>query len=324
MKTGRRTIGRGLLAAWMAFGFAGAARSGETEGGNKDTPACHPAAILAFAERGAGAKGQGEKTSDLLFAALAENPALFLVDRQELDKVLDEQALNLSGAVSPGNAVQIGQLTGARILITGSVIEAGPSLYLVARIIGTETTRVLGASVKGRTDEELAPLVEKLAAKVAETITAQAHVLVAKEIKMEDRLAALKMKLGEAARPVVAIQVDERHVGWAGIDPAAETELILFCRAAGFDVRDRTADRREVDVVLEGEGFSELAMRRGNLVSVKARLEVKAVDRKSGRVLAVDRQTSVAVDLTEQIAGKAALQDAAAAIAERLLPKLAQ
>jgi hypothetical protein len=46
------------------------------------------------------------------------------------------------------------------------------------------------------------------------------------------------------------------------------------------------------------------------------------VDRKSDKVVAVDRQTVVTVDLTEQIAGKTGLQEAAAQIAERLLPKL--
>ena len=43
---------------------------------------------------------------------------------------------------------------------------------------------------------------------------------------------------------------------------------------------------------------------------------------KTDKVIATDRQTAVVVDLTEQIAGKAALQRAAAEIAERLLPKL--
>ena len=60
-----------------------------------------------------------------------------------------------------------------------------------------------------------------------------------------------------------------------------------------------------------GEAFSEFAGRHGDLVSVKARVEVKAVDRKTGKVLAVDRQTAVAVDLAEQVAGKTALQEAA-------------
>ncbi len=39
---------------------------------------------------------------------------------------------------------------------------------------------------------------------------------------------------------------------------------------------------------------------------------MKAVDAASGRVLAIDRQTAVQVDLSEQLAGKAALQEAAA------------
>ena len=42
----------------------------------------------------------------------------------------------------------------------------------------------------------------------------------------------------------------------------------------------------------------------------------------SGEIIAIDRQTSVAVGLTERIAGKSALQSAAALIAERLLPKI--
>ena len=60
----------------------------------------------------------------------------------------------------------------------------------------------------------------------------------------------------------------------------------------------------------------------GNLVSVKARLEIKAIDCATDKVIAVDRQVAVEIDITEQIAGKKALQKAAAEIAERLLPKL--
>ena len=46
------------------------------------------------------------------------------------------------------------------------------------------------------------------------------------------------------------------------------------------------------------------------------------MERVTERVIAVDRQTAIVVDLTEEIAGKQALQDAAASIAERMLPKL--
>ena len=87
---------------------------------------------------------------------------------------------------------------------------------------------------------------------------------------------------------------------------------------------DSNAGGKKADIILKGEGFSEFAGRfqHGNLVTVKARLEVKAIDRATDKVIAIDRQTTVEVDLTEQIAGKKALQEAAAQIAERMLPKL--
>ncbi len=296
----------------------------EEEAQAEEVPAVYPAAIFAFEERGSGVRGYGRKVSDLLFASLIVDPNLFLVDREDMQKTLDELELSLSGAVSPDHATQVGQLTGARVLVTGSVIEVDRSIYLVARIIGTETSRMLGASVRGLARDELAPLVEELGAKVAETIHQQADKLVAAEEKTEDRIAGLRKQLGDAERLVVAVDVEEWHVGEVVIDPAAETELILFLRETGFDVLEETAGRQNADIILKGEGFSEFAMQRGNLVSVKARLEVKAVNRRTDEVITIDRQTTVAVDLTEMIAGKTALQKAAADIAERMLPKLVE
>ena len=282
----------------------------------------YPTAIFPFAERGSGVKGYGSKVSDILFAQLVISPDLMLVDREELKKTLDEQELNLSGMVNSAQAVQVGQLTGAKLLITGSVIEADKTLYLVAKIIGTETSRVLGESVKGRTTDEIGPLVEQLAEKVAAKIAKDAGTLVAKVVTREDRIAALNKSIGDAKRPAVLVSIDERHVGQATIDPAAETEIALLCKETGFEVLDAAAGKRGADILIKGEGFSEFAMRRGNLVSVKARLEVKAIDLATDKIIAIDRQVAVEVDLTEQIAGKKALQKAAAMIAERMLPKL--
>jgi TolB-like protein len=290
---------------------------------DKEKPVVYPVAILPFQERGRDVRELGDKVTDLVFANLITHTELFLVDREDLEKVIQEQELNLSGAVKPDQAVQIGQLTGAKIIVTGSVLQIDKSLYLIAKIIGTETSRVVGASVKGNVKDDLGELVKELAGDVAKTISKRADHLVAKPRSRQNRIAALKKKLGNAKRPILLVSITERHVGQATIDPAAETELTLLATETGFEAIDpKEGSKEDADVLIIGEGFSEFAVRHGNLISVKARLEVKAIDRKSGKVLAIDRQTSVAVDLTEQFAGKSALEEAAARIAERLLPKL--
>lgn len=289
----------------------------------EDAPSVYPTAILPFQERGHEVKGQGVKISDLLGAFLDADPQLYLLFREDLDKLLGEAEVNLSGMVDPNQAIKVGQLTGARILVTGSVMQVGNKTYLVAKIIGTETSRVLGKSVKGDARADLDTLVEQLAERITETIGEKANQLIAPPVKPADRIARLKEQLGDAKRPTVLVKIAERHVGQATLDPAAQTEITLLCRETGFQVVDPDSGReKDADVIIHGEGFSEFAMRRGNLVSVKARLEIKAVDTKTDRVVATDRQTAVVVDLTEQIAGKAALQKAAAAIAGRVLPKI--
>lgn len=291
---------------------------------DEQAPAIHPVAILSFSERGREAAEMGDKVTDLLFANLIANPELYLVDRADLKKILEEQELNLSGVVNQSQATKVGQLTGAKIIVTGSVLQVGDSLYLIAKIIGTETSRVVGASVKGSVRDDLGDLVEDLSAEVAKTILKRSGDLVAKPATRDDRVAALKKKLGKSKLPVVQIKIPERHIGRPAVDPAAETEITLFCTESGFTVIDPDeGNRKDVDVMISGEAFSEFATRRGNLISVKARLEVKAVDRLTGEILAIDRQTCVAVGLTEQVAAKSALQEAGAMVAERLLPKLA-
>ena len=285
--------------------------------------AVYPAAIFPFNERGNGVRDFGPKISDLLFASLVINPELILVDRTDMKKILGELELNLSGAVKADEANKIGQMTGAKILISGTVIQVDKSIYLVARIVGTETSRILGASIKGKIDDELAPMVEKLAEKVAETITKQSDKLVAKQVPKKDRIAELKKKIKGDDLPSVFVKIKERHIGMATIDPAAQTEVEKFAAEVGFPVIDAKAGNKgQAAIYIAGEGFSEFASRRDNLVAVKARVEIKAIDRKTGKVIASDRQTALAVDLTEQIAGKTALQQAAAILAERILPKL--
>jgi hypothetical protein len=209
--------------------------------------------------------------------------------------------------------------------VSGSVFQVDKKTHVVARVIGTETSRMTAAAVEGKSSDELGPLVDQLADKLAETIAKQTDVLVAKPVLAKDRIAAVKQQLKQAARPSVWVRVTERHVGAAVPDPAAQTEILRFCKETGFEIIDvEEGSKGKADVFITGEGISETAARTGGLISVRARVELKAVDRTSGKVLAADRQTVVVVDLAEQIAGKSALEEAAAILAERILPQLAK
>ena len=287
-------------------------------------PVVYPLAIFPFQERGKEVADMGGKVTDILFANLVANPQIYLVEREELKKLLENLEISQAGLTDPKQSNQVGRLTGAKVLVTGSIFQVGDKTYVVAKLIGTETGRVIGASVKGKLSDDLDTLVEHLAKDVAANLAKQGEQLVGKPVAREDRAQALAKALGaNTPRPAIYIDVSERHVGQVVTDPAAETELAKLCADLGFKVIDRqTGDKSEAEILLVGEGFSQFAARHSNLVSVKARLELKAVDRKTGRVLAVDRQTAIGVDLAELIASKEALQEAAAEIASRLIPAM--
>lgn len=281
----------------------------------------HPVAILSFSERGPGMEGQGANVRDLLFVGLMENPNLVLVERQDLDKILKEAELNLSGAIASNQATQIGQLTGAKILITGSVFRINNKTYLIAKIIGTETGKVLGKSVNGT--EEIDALAMKLARLVEKSLTQSSSQLVAPPMTRDSFIQNIRNQLKGKKLPPVTIQISEQHIGAGTPDPAAETELTYIYKALNGKVFDpHTKNSPNAKYHITGQGISEFAARNKNLISVKARLEVKVTD-KQGNIIAIDRQTIVKVDLNEILAGKAALQEAAQKIAGRIIKKIA-
>ncbi len=284
----------------------------------------HPLAIFHFVEKSDHLAGMGEKVSDMIFANLSVEPDIALVDRNEMNKIQDELVLNLSGMVNAEQANQIGMLTGARIIVTGTIFELEDRLILVAKMISVETSRVLGATVKGSRQDSIVNLTDELSAKIVDTINSNIGLLVAKPVDKKDRISVLKQKLSSVDKPSLTIRIKEHHINRASADPAAETEMILFSTESGFEVIDYHSDMaRSAKVLITGEGFSEFATRKGELVGVKARLEVKAIDQATKRILAVDRQAVIEVDLSEIIASKKALQRASAMIAERILPRIA-
>jgi hypothetical protein len=265
----------------------------------------------------------GPQVAAMVSAALSTDPNIITVERAELAKSLGEQELGLSGTVSPDTAAKVGQLTGAKVLVTGRVFKIDKETVMVAKIIGTETSRVYGEMVKGSGTATPSTMAEELAKKISRVVTEKGDTLVAKVASRDERMEKLLSKIKAGKRPAVSLDLPEQHFGARVRDPAAATELGLYLQKAGFEVVDEKSDKKP-DIEITGEAFSAFAMRKGNLVSCRSRIELKARERTTGKILLVDRQTSVAVDVSEQTAAKTALENAADDLAERVLPALAK
>jgi hypothetical protein len=282
-----------------------------------------PVAVFDFESKDENVSGLGAKVATLVNASLSADPNLVTVERAELEKVLGEQELGLSGTVTPDSAAKVGNLTGAKVLVTGRVFKTDTELFIVAKIIGTETSRVYGELVKGGANASLSILSEDLARKIVTDVTQKGDTLIAKVESHEERVAKIKKELRDKKLPVVSVKISEQHFGQHVIDPAAQTELSLILQQCGFTLADDHSTNRPA-IEITGEAFSEFGMRKGNLQSCRARIEIKARDVAGGNIISVDRQTSVAVDLAEHVAAKTALQNGADELASRLLPKLVQ
>jgi curli biogenesis system outer membrane secretion channel CsgG len=282
-------------------------------------------AILDFDADMPGDPAMGKQISEILTATLSGEDGFTLVDRSQMDKILTENAINLSGLVNAEQSAKIGKLVGARILLTGKIFLVDKQLYLTAKLIGTETSLVDGVLVKGDKDADVGQLMMQLADKVTSRLRQVGPKLVAQDDAVSDPLPALDKALAGAALPTVAVQVTETHITPAPpmrIDPAAQTELSMILKDAGFKIvegdNQALADGG-VTQIISGEAFSEFATRIASLVSCSARVEVKITDRKTGEVLYSDRETARAVDLAENLAGKTALQKAAHLLGIRIL-----
>ena len=111
-----------------------------------DAPPPVTLAVLPFDASDEKLQGKAAEVATLLGAQLSTNADLWLVERAELDKILSEQTLKLSGLADPANAATVGKLTGARALVTGRVIKSGDTVVLVAKIMRDRKSTRLNSS----------------------------------------------------------------------------------------------------------------------------------------------------------------------------------
>ena len=269
-------------------------------------------AVLPFDGRGRQAELEktGKSVADLVFVKLLEDN-VNLVERADLDKALDELHLSAVGLVSPDSQLQLGRLVGAKILITGSLFEAGGKKYAVAKIIGAETSRVLGCSVNGRDDYvDLAP---ELAAKVAKVLEKDVDKLL--PAKMTARSALDKLSEVQGNRRPVYLSISE-DIQVSAPDPASEIELKKLLLGLGFEV---VGSRSEAAFALICEAVASNAGQYQKFSSASARVELSIYSGKDNQLLASGSAKETVASATYIIAAKDAIAQATLRLAGQLL-----
>ena len=304
----------------------------EEPGRNTTAMTSIPVAIVNFESSAPGNPNLGRQLSDIITARMSIYDQFQLIERQKLEDILKEHQLNLTGVVDTSQAISIGKLTGAKIMIFGSAFPVDKDIYLVAKVVGTETSQVKGVMAKGRLERDLSETIDQLVDKLADGLQEWTATLLPENMKYENKIAKLKKQLAGKTLPTVAVIVPETHFNAHVSDPAAQTEIEKVLREVGFDliVVQKTSrneslddmDLRGVDIVITGQGFSEFGARIGGLVSCVARLEVQAVAKESRMIITSERTTRRAVDLAEGIAAKTALQAAGHELAINLVEKI--
>lgn len=116
-----------------------------------------PLAVVPFVNSSPLAKQHeiGAVVDELIRSEIFNSTYFILTERENLEKILEEIEFSLSDFSDADRTVEVGQLTGAEIILAGSVTESGTSFLLNGRLIDVQTGVVIGAQSVAVPKEEL-------------------------------------------------------------------------------------------------------------------------------------------------------------------------
>jgi TolB-like protein len=85
-----------------------------------------------------------------------------LIERLHLRKVMDEQALQLTGAIDEATAVKVGELIGADILVVGAFQKQAQMVRLTARFVNVQTGGILQTAKATGTLDDIFDLQDRI------------------------------------------------------------------------------------------------------------------------------------------------------------------
>ncbi|OGF14866.1 MAG: hypothetical protein A2W00_05825 [Candidatus Eisenbacteria bacterium RBG_16_71_46] len=123
----------------------------------------HPNVVMVPLANLSGRIGQAEVISRIFFTELVRTGTCEVVDYGEAEKLIEELRLRDTGSLTAEQLKTIGEKTGARYALVGTILDAGmistpdgqvPSVGVAIRLVDVATARVVWADGGFRTGED--------------------------------------------------------------------------------------------------------------------------------------------------------------------------
>ncbi len=200
-----------------------------------------------------GQRRLGQVASDILVTELVKSDKFIVIERDKMDKIIQEQKLQQSGIIDPMTAVKLGQILGLEAIVVGAVTQFGVkkegSDYLLAqskqqvaevsvdiRVIDVQTGQVILAdSGKGITKSKKASFLG-MGTRGGYDETLEGEALRAAIVKFVDNISNQLNKKPWSAT-IADAYGDEIYIN-AGSNSNINIGLKLSCYKQGKEIRD--------------------------------------------------------------------------------------
>ncbi|MCD6161305.1 MAG: hypothetical protein J7K40_02705 [candidate division Zixibacteria bacterium] len=102
-------------------------------------------AILPFETKGIGAEFGDIDLFDKMITEFHHLNRFRVIERSQLESILKEQKLGLTGIIDQSTAIEVGKTAGVDVVVFGSITSDGRSVSVDARLVDTETAVIISS-----------------------------------------------------------------------------------------------------------------------------------------------------------------------------------
>lgn len=193
----------------------------------------HKVAVLYFENHAASEyEGFVRGISDMLMTCLGQADDLMVIERVQIERAMQNFALELSGPIATEKAVEIGQWLGADAVVLGGFTRFGEAFRIDARLISARTGELLVAQNVRGGEEEMMALVDQLGSRLVASLAEKETEVKGGTGELQVHFMITKTEMGERYiyRHLCKLHVDGKYLGTSPVLEGTEQWATSFAK----------------------------------------------------------------------------------------------